>query len=103
MYKTYDYKCETCGSYQTYLTEDSERDMQQCVCGMPMQRIFATPNIRTSKLSASFVDGQRGRSKEFVQLRDQHKLEDRMFDAETHEERKAAESEFDAKIKESSK
>ena len=100
MLKTYDYQCKTCNRNEIRLAEDCERDLQQCMCGMPMQRIFSTPHIRTDKLSASYVDGQRGRSKEFVQLRDQHRLEDRMFDADTHEERREAEKELDIKIKE---
>ena len=80
MLRTFEYKCGKCSYRKTLLVEAEQRDSQVCECGSQMQRLFTPPNVRTAKLSASFVDGQRGQSKEFKELKRQGQLEDVLAD-----------------------
>jgi hypothetical protein len=61
-----------------------------------MIRLYSLPHIRTHKLSASYVDGQRGNSKAFQELRRQSYLEDVAFDATDRTEKAEAEKELAA-------
>lgn len=88
MLRSFEYKCNLCGKKETRLVDDEEREIQRCECGIQMQRIFSVPNVRTDKLSASYVDGQRGRSKEFMELKRQNQLEDTIQDEWSAEEDK---------------
>jgi len=75
MLRTFDYKCPSCGLKETRLVEQIEIDQQICSCGIATNRVFSSPNVRTEKLSKSFIDGQRGRSAEFQALKRQGQLE----------------------------
>lgn len=51
-------------------------------CGYSyMDRVWSIPNVRTAKTSASFIDGQRIKSKEWTEMRTQEALEDRVHEA----------------------
>ena len=95
MYRTYDFICLNCGRKWCALVNTNEEEKQICRCGEEMIRTFSIPHVRTEKLSASFVDGQRANSKEFVELRRQNKLEDIVEDEwSTPEEKKEAQTEL---------
>jgi putative FmdB family regulatory protein len=84
MLRTYDYRCSTCNKIETKLVEQESRDEAQTCekCGYSyMTRTFSKPIIRTAKLSASFIDGQRMKSKEFQDMRVQQELEDQVHEA----------------------
>jgi predicted nucleic acid-binding Zn ribbon protein len=95
MLKTYDYRCEGCLAVDTKLVEVDQRDeLQECTCGAFMKRTWTAPNIRTEKTSASYIDGQRGGSKAFRDLRRQNALEDVITDNPSLEVRAEAEKEL---------
>jgi len=99
VFRTYDYQCQACRKREVRLVEETERDLlQECKCGMQMQRVFSRPHVRTEKLSASFVDGQRRRSKAFMDLERQNELEDAMHDAEDFQSRQEVAKELDKLI-----
>jgi DNA-directed RNA polymerase subunit RPC12/RpoP len=101
MRKTYDYKCTTCGRKSILLVEEDERNNQQpCGCGGMSDRTWSVPNVRTAKISATFVDGQRAKSKEWQEMRTQEALEDRVHEAGDFSERLEANIELN-KFKES--
>ena len=101
MRKTYDYKCSTCGRKSILLVEEDERnDAQVCACGGEALRTWSVPNVRTAKTSASFVDGQRIKSKEWQEMRTQEALEDRVHEAGDFAEKLEANIELN-KFKES--
>lgn len=82
MLRTYDFVCRACSKKQVILVEQEDRDSPQpCSCGSDMHRTFSPPIVRTAKTSASFIDGQRARSKEWQDMRTQEALEDRVHEA----------------------
>lgn len=57
---SYDYMCKACGLLQVQYSSYNERDHPKpCKnCKEPCERVFATvPQVRTEKLSRTFVDG----------------------------------------------
>ena len=94
----YDMFCSVCEALTVINVKYEDRDkFQQCpVCGqISAKKVYATPpQVRTEKLSRTFVDG----TNRFAELKAQAKLQSAIASATSKEERKAAEKELSARI-----
>ena len=97
MRKSYDYHCSTCERDFIGLIEEDDRDNAQLCprCGYDYtKRVYRTFNASTRN-SATFVDGQRGKSKAWQEMRIQNELEDRVHDADFGSDSLDAQRELD--------